>query len=94
MKWESNAKYAQPVDSGSIYTHESKRIKVHRMMGCDGWYLTCNELGFSQTSLCSETFNDAVIESKQLIEKKLNSLLEEYNQFINDDSNNEIVRYL
>jgi hypothetical protein len=64
------------------------------MMGCDGWYLTCNDLGFSQVSLCSESFNDAVTESKQLIENKLNSLLEEYNLSINDDSKIQIVRYL
>lgn len=93
MKWQTNSRYNVPVEDGTIFKNEVASISIHRIIHCSGWYLSCAELGFSQQKLNGETFDEAVTDAKQLIKNKMVLLKEKYDGFLNDDSNNEIVRY-
>lgn len=85
MKWQVNSR-------GTIFTNEVKTISVHRIANCSGWYLSCIELGFSQYRLEGETFDEAVTDVKRLIKDKMKLIKEKYDVFLNDNSENEIVR--
>lgn len=94
MKWQSNASYGKPVEDGTTFMNENKSIQVHRIIHCSGWYLTCADLGFSRTQLNGNEFDDAVSDAKRLIQQRLDTINHKYGIFINDNSKNEIVRYL
>lgn len=78
MKWQSNAKYGvKDLSSGSIFTLQGYdcRVTIHKLHGCgDGFYLSCNELGFNQYELLTEDFPQAVMRAKALMREKVKQL--------------------
>lgn len=93
MEWKTNAKYGEPNESGTIFTNKDIPVKVHRIIGCPGWYLSCSDLNFSRLPLDADSFEDAVKESKILISKRIGEIVNKYDSFIKDETENEIVRY-
>lgn len=53
MKLISNAKMGQPVESGSVFQTKigTIQISIHRYKGCEGWFLTCRDLGIETMEL-------------------------------------------
>ena len=77
MKLISNAKYTEPVESGTIFTIKDYGfdIRIHKIHGCgDTWYLTCRELSVDSLPLDSESLFDCVKETKEFIKGKLETL--------------------
>lgn len=83
MKFKSNAKYGQPVESGSIYEGKigKMRIVIHRVIYCDGWYFSCPEVQISQMKLKSNTLMSAIEESKTVLKKTVDRLMNDVNAF-------------
>lgn len=77
MKLISNAKYTEPVESGTIFTIKDYGfdICIHKIHGCgDTWYLNCVELRINNLPLESESLFDCVKETKEVIKGKLETL--------------------
>lgn len=93
MKFKSNAKYGEPVESGSIYEGKigSMRITVHRIIHCEGWYLSCPNLQISQMKLKSDTLMKAIEESKTVLKQIVESLMKDVKAFC--EENIEISRH-
>ena len=93
MKFKSNARYNEPVESGTIYDGKigNMRISVHRIIHCDGWYLSCPEVRISQMELKSDTLIGAIKESKKVLKKAVEKLMNDVNAFC--EENIEISRY-
>ena len=54
MKYISNAKYGEPVETGTIYRGENKRLNicVHTLFGCgETLYMNCKTLGIKDKRL-------------------------------------------
>ena len=95
MEWKSNARYNQPVESGTVFELKgSSRIAIHTVHGLgEQWYLSCYPLCIDNVPLNTEDFNTAVENAKAIIRKKLHEILDTYAVFASDASENEIVRY-
>lgn len=94
MEWRSNAKYGQPVESGSIFTLKSAPVQIHRIHGVDGtWYLSCTAIGISQKNLNTDSFDEAVEKAKVLIKSSLENLRDTFLPVAEDTSKTEITRY-
>lgn len=93
MKLISNAKFGQPVESGSIFRTKAgtMEITIHRYRDCEGWFLTCHDLGIEATELKSEGLMQAVRESGEIIKKTIDKMQKNINTFC--DSKIEISRY-
>lgn len=93
MKFVSNARYSEPVESGTIYRGKIGKlnISVHRIVHCEGWYLSCTELGISRMHLKNDIFMDAVEEAKEILRKKVEGFCNDINTFCKE--NIEISRY-
>jgi len=94
MKYISNAKYGEPVESGTIYRGDNKRlgICVHRIHGCgETLYMNCRALGIVDRKLNSTSVMSAISEAQLLVKQELDSLSKELNTILN--SNIEISRY-
>ena len=93
MKFRSNAKYNEPVKSGTIYNGRigNMRISVHRIHHCEGWYLSCPEVQIRQMELKSDTLMGAIEESKEVLKKTVERLLNDVNAFYEQEV--EISRY-
>ncbi len=87
MKFRSNARYGKPVESGTIYEGKigKLRISVHRIIYCEGWFLSCPDLGISQMQLKSDTLMSAIEESKEALKKVADKLAEDVNAFCKSD---------
>lgn len=78
MIFYSNAERGIPIEEGTIFKAEcrSVEISVHRKKGCDGWFLdgwflTCDALGFHDMELESTRAVSAILESKRVIERRM-----------------------
>lgn len=93
MKFKSNAKYGEPVESGTIYEGRigKLRVSVHRIIHCEGWYLSCTDLGIRQMKLKSNSLMGAIEESKEVIKAVVDKLTEDVKSFC--DSEIEVSRY-
>lgn len=59
MKYISNAKYREPVETGTIYRGDNKRLDicVHTLRGCgETLYMNCH--AFDNPELCWERNNN------------------------------------
>lgn len=77
MKLISNAKYIEPVESGTIFRIKDYGfdIRIHKIHGCgDTWYLTCRELSIDSLPLDSESLFGCVKDAKEIINSKLETL--------------------
>lgn len=93
MKFKSNAKCGQPVEIGSVFECNvgNTRISVHRIIHCDGWFLSCADLRISQRHLKSETLMGAINESKEVLKSTLESLTKDIKTYCEESA--EISRY-
>lgn len=95
MKLISNAKFGEPVESGTIFRTQGHGIDIciHKICGCgDTWYLNCNELGIEKLRLKSENLFRCVDEAKEILKKQLELLNERFNNFY-EDNDVKILRY-
>ena len=95
MKLISNAKFGEPVESGTIFRTQDYGIDIciHKICGCgDAWYLNCHELGIDNLQLKSENLFRCVDESKEILKKKLELLNARFNDFYKDNDV-KILRY-
>lgn len=93
MKFKSNARYRNPVESGTIFEGKigNTRISVHRIVNCYGWYLSCPDLRISQMELKSDTLMSAIEESKEVLKKVVEDLRKNIDYFCKSEI--EISRY-
>ena len=95
MKLISNAKFGEPVESGTIFRTQSHGIDIciHKICGCGNvLYLNCNELGIDNLQLKSENLFRCVDEAKEILKKQLELLNERFNNFY-EDNDVKILRY-
>ena len=93
MKFISNAKYGEPVESGTIFRTRisGTDIVIHRIFQIEGWYLSCERLQIKDEKLKSETLTSAIKEVKNVLKNKidyLNNVVDSY-----DPNGFEISRY-
>lgn len=93
MKFKSNARYGEPVESGTIYEGRigNMRISVHKIYQLEGWYLSCPEVQISKMKLKSDTLMGAIKESKEVLKKTVEGLMNDVNAFC--EENIEISRH-
>lgn len=94
MKYISNAKYGDPVESGTIYRGDSKRlgICVHTLYGCgETLYMNCQALNIRDRKLNSTSVISAINEAQSLVKQELDLLSKELNTILNSEI--EISRY-
>ena len=95
MKLISNAKFGEPVESGTVFRTIDQGIDIciHKIYGCgDAWYLNCNELGIENLQLKSENLFRCVDQAKEILKKQLELLNERFNNFY-EDNDVKILRY-
>lgn len=94
MKYISNAKYGEPVETGTIYRGDNKRlvICVHTLCGCgETLYMNCQTLGIVDRKLNSTSVIAAINEAQSLVKREFDLLSNELNTILN--SKIEISRY-
>lgn len=93
MKFKSNAKYNEPVESGTIFEGKVGKmsISVHRIIHCEGWYLSCPDMRISQMNLKSDTLIGAIEESKAVLKKTVERMMNDVNSFCTEEI--EVSRY-
>lgn len=96
MKLISNAKFGEPVESGTIFNIKEYgfNICIHKIIGCgDTWYLDCGELNIDNLPLKNKTLFGCVKDTKEIIKCRLDTLNKWFYDFYNDDSKMEISNY-
>lgn len=93
MKFKSNARYNEPVESGTIFEGKVGKmsISVHRIIHCEGWYLSCPDMRISQMKLKSDTLIGAIEESKTVLKKTVERMMNDVNSFCAEEI--EVSRY-
>lgn len=93
MKFKSNAKYGQPVESGSIYEGKIGNlfISIHHIYNGEEWYVSCHDLNIKQRELESKDLISAINEAKEVLKKKVDDLQKDVNAFCEESI--EISRY-
>ena len=94
MKYISNAKYGKPVETGTIYRCDNKRLSicVNRIHDCgETLYMNCRELGIMDRKLNSTSVISAINEAQSLVKQELDLLSKELNSILNSEI--EISRY-
>lgn len=94
MKYISNAKYGEPVEIGTIYRGDNKRLDicVHALHGCgETLYMNCQALGIMDRKLNSTSVIAAINEAQSLVKRELDLLRKELKSILN--SKIEISRY-
>ena len=94
MKYTSNAKYNEPVESGTIFktTNGTIDICVHKYVGCgDTLYLSSNAVGIRNRKLKSEKIINAIHEAEIIVQEKVKMMKKDIEEICN--SNVEISRY-
>lgn len=94
MKYISNAKYGEPVETGTIYRIDNKRLDicVYTLCGCgETLYMNCRALGIVDRKLNSTSVMSAINEAQSLVKREFDLLSNELNTILN--SKIEISRY-
>jgi len=89
MKWTVNKR-------GDIYNLADNKLRVciHKLVGLgDMLFLTCHPLNIDGIDLHTENFDEAVDMAKLLIQERVNAIYHEMQQFVYDETDNEISRY-
>lgn len=94
MKYISNAKYGEPVETGTIYRGDNKKLDicVHTLCGCgETLYMNCRALDIVDKRLNSTSVIAAINEAQSLVKRELDLLSKELNSILNSEI--EISRY-
>ena len=95
MKFKSNAKRKEKLETGSIFTlkDNSLGISIHKYVGCgDALFLNSKALNIDNYDLGTEDFEEAIRKSKEVIMSKVKKIREDAYRFYSD-SNIEFDRY-
>lgn len=95
MMLVSNAKYGEPVESGTIFRIRENgfNICIHKIIGYgDAWYLNCAELGIDDLPLKNRNLFGCVKDAKEIIKNKLETLNARFHSLYEDEEI-EISRY-
>ena len=90
----SNAKYEEPVETGTIYRGDNTRLDicVHTLCGCgETLYMNCQTLNIRDRKLNSTSVIAAINEAQSLVKQELDLLSKELNTILNSEI--EISRY-
>ena len=96
MEWKSNARYNQEATEGTIFDLKGfdAKVSIHKIHGCGNrLYLSCPAFRFQSVPLNTEDFDVAVLEAKKSIKENLELLNACFGAFIDDDTENTLVRY-
>lgn len=88
MKYISNAKYGEPVETGTIYIGNNKRLDicVHTLCGCgETLYMNCRALDIVDKRLDSTSVIAAINEAQSLVKQELDLLSKELNAILNSE---------
>lgn len=94
MKYISNAKYGEHVETGTVYRCDNKRLDicVHKLYGCrETLYMNCHALGIMHRRLNSTSVIAAINEAQTLAKQELDLLSKELDSILNSEI--EISRY-
>lgn len=93
MKFTSNARYNEPIESGTIFRGKvgGLNISVHRIIHYDGWFLSCADIGISRMELKSDTLIGAIEEAKTVLKKTVERMMNDVNSFCAEEI--EVSRY-
>lgn len=95
MKFKSNAKYKEKLETGSIFTlkDNSLGISIHKYVGCgDELFLNSTTLGIDNYDLETENFDEAVSKAKEVVMREVKKIRVDAYRFYSD-SNIEVDRY-
>lgn len=88
MKYIRNAKYGEPVETGTIYRGDNKKLDicVHTLCGCgETLYMNCRALGIVDKRLNSTSVIAAINEAQSLVKQELDLLSKEFNLILNSE---------
>lgn len=89
MVWEKNKRE-------TIFVLEDNELSIciHKIVGLDGWFLSCNKLDIKQKSLKAKEFNEAVEESQIIVMEMASKIYQLAGDFVkNVYDNNEFTSY-
>lgn len=88
MKFESNARWNEPKESGTIFELKNNAlgVRIHRIIYIqDTWFLSCRALGISQMDLQESDFDKAVEKAKTVINHRIEEFKREYDKISGDN---------
>lgn len=93
MKFKSNAGFGEPVERGTIFKCKAGNVNVsiHRIVQCEGWFLSCPDLKISQWRLKSGSLIGAINESKEILKSTAETLMKNINIYCEEPA--EFSRY-
>ena len=89
MKFKSNAKRKEKLETGSIFTlkDNSLGISIHKYVGCgDALFLNSKALNINNYDLGTEDFKESVRKSKEVIMSKVKKIREDAYRFYLDSN--------
>lgn len=95
MKFKSNAKRKEKLETGSIFTlkDNSLEISIHKYVGCgDALFLDSNALNIDNYNLGTDDFKEAVSKAKEVVMREFEKVREDAYRFYSDN-NIEFDRY-
>jgi hypothetical protein len=95
MKFKSNAKYEEKLETGSVFTlkNNSLGITIHKYFGCgNALFLNSEALNIDNYDLETEDFDEAVSRTKEVVMREVKKIREDAYKFCSD-SNIEFDRY-
>lgn len=95
MKFKSNAKYEEKLETGSVFTlkNNSLGITIHKYFGCgNALFLNSEALNIDNYDLETEDFDEAVSRTKEVVMREVKKIREDACKFCLDN-NIEFDRY-
>lgn len=95
MKFKSNAKYEEKLETGSVFTlkNNSLGITIHKYFGCgNALFLNSEALNIDNYDLETEDFDEAVSRTKEVVMREVKKIREDAYKFCLDN-NIEFDRY-
>lgn len=83
IKLISNAKYGEPVESGTIFRVKvgTMNVTIDRYVGCEGWFLSCPDLRIETKGLKSKGLLQATREAGDILKNRIENLKCDINVF-------------
>lgn len=83
IKLISNAKFGEPVESGTIFHAKIgiMYVTIHRYAGCEGWFLSCPDLRIEARELKSKGLLQATREAGDILKNRIENLKRDIDVF-------------
>lgn len=87
--WRGNQKHNEDISKATIRTIESPlKMSIHKYIGCgDSLFFSCYELHISNVDLQTDNFDEAEIKAMEMLQNRLNELVEKVNSIIAEYNN-------